>query len=124
MVEEVEISGKIEEISEECEHGVAVDDYREYCREEILNGLICMTGIDRDECGEEEEEINLFDEDTEVVVIVRSGGIEHEIGINSLGLDIRDFNGIEPGNVNAESEAERVVLHKIFEVVKEIIDNI
>ncbi len=127
MVKEVEITGKMEfgEVSEECEHGVSVDDYCEDCRKEVISGLIGMTGIDRDElCVEETEEINLFDEDVEVVVIVRSSGIEHEIGISSLDLNIDSFKDIEPGDINAESGTRNIALERIFEVVKEIIDNI
>lgn len=127
MVKEEELTGKMEfveaeEVDEECEHGIVVDDYCEDCRKEEINELIGITGRYRDE--DEKEEIDLFDEETEIVVVVKSRGIEREMVGKYLNLNIHDFKNIEPGDISDEIYAKDIALKRVSEVITEIADDI
>lgn len=115
---EIEELGKEEE--RKCEHDIEIDEYCEKCRKEEISGLIGMMGRDKDDYGGNLKDINLFDEEVEIAVIVISGGIEHEIGFESLDLSIDDFEDIDVDDENAADEAQEIALEKITEVVEKI----
>lgn len=108
-------------LKEECEHGINVEDFCEECRKEVINGLIGVTGRDVDG---QLRDINLFDDITEIVVLIRNCGVDREISSANLNLDIDDFEDIDPDNDNSMDEAEKVYLERLNEVVLDIANNI
>ncbi len=108
-------------LEEECEHGINVEDFCEECRKEVINGLIGVTGRDVDG---QLRDIDLFDDITEIVVLVRNCGVDHEISSVSLNLDIDDFDDIEPDDVNAADQAEHVYLERLNEVILDIANSL
>lgn len=108
-------------IEEECEHGINVEDFCEECRKEVINGLIGVAGRDVDG---QLRDVDLFEDSVEIIVLIKSCRVDHEVSSASLNLDIDSFEDIDPYDENAADQAEHVYLERLNEVVLDLANNI
>jgi hypothetical protein len=111
--------GEAEE--EKCEHGIDSDECCAECREKAINGLIGISGYDKNS---ELRLMNLFGEDAEIVMAMKSGGIVYELDSRRICLDIDDFSEVDIDDDRAEDQVSKIVMDGIRKIVNEIVVSI